>query len=109
MRFLVDAQLPPRLARVLSEMGHPSEHLEDVDLRHAPDRAVWAFAIKRGATIVTKDEDFVERFRRQGEGPPIVWLRIGNASSQALLIWFRSNSPAVLKRIQAGDRLIEVR
>jgi predicted nuclease of predicted toxin-antitoxin system len=59
--------------------------------------------------IVTKDEDFVERFRRQMSGPVIVWLRIGNAANSALPVWFLPILPAVVVRIQNGDRLIEVR
>jgi predicted nuclease of predicted toxin-antitoxin system len=93
----------------LSEHGHPSQHVEDIGLRHARDRDVWDFALKDGAVIITKDEDFVDHFRRQTDGPPIVWLRIGNASSRALLAWFTAALPSVIQRIDAGDKLIEVR
>ncbi len=31
MRFLVDAQLPPVLARWLCEAGHDARHVEDVN------------------------------------------------------------------------------
>ena len=109
MRFLVDAQLPPRLARTLSDEGHPSEHLEDIGLRHAKDQDVWDYAIEHGSAIITKDDDFVERFRRLPNGPVIVWLRIGNACNRVLLAWFMPSLPALVQRIDAGDRLIEVR
>jgi predicted nuclease of predicted toxin-antitoxin system len=58
---------------------------------------------------VTKDEDFVERFRRQKGGPVIVWLRIGNAANVALLAWFLQILPAIVTRLQSGDQFIEVR
>jgi predicted nuclease of predicted toxin-antitoxin system len=90
-------------------MGHPSDHVEDVGLRHAKDADIWEYALLHKTAIITKDDDFVERFRRQSGGPPIVWLRIGNASNRALLGWFLIAVPAVLKRLEAGDRLIEVR
>ena len=109
MRFLVDAQLPPRLARALAEAGHEADHVEDLGLRHASDPTIWAYAERRQAVVVTKDEDFVERYRRQVGGPVIVWLRIGNAANAALLSWFLPILPAVVGRIQSGDRLIEVR
>jgi predicted nuclease of predicted toxin-antitoxin system len=32
MRFLVDAQLPPALARWLAEKGHDARHVADVGL-----------------------------------------------------------------------------
>jgi len=74
VRFLVDAQLPPALARTLNAEGHEAEHLEDIGLRHAKDPAIWDYALRHQAAIITKDEDFVDRFRRLPDGPVIVWL-----------------------------------
>ena len=108
-RFIVDAQLPPQFARALIEAGHQAEHVENLGLRDAKDSAIWEFAVRQQAIIVTKDEDFVERWRRQNRGPAIVWLRIGNAANAALLGWFMPILPAVIRRLQSGDRLIEVR
>ncbi len=109
MRFLVDAQLAPQLALTLVELGHQAEHVEDVGLRHAKDGDIWNYAASKQAVIVSKDEDFVDRFRRRGHDPVIVWLRIGNSSNRALLAWFVPLLPALVQRIQAGDKLIEVR
>jgi predicted nuclease of predicted toxin-antitoxin system len=33
MRFVVDAQLPPALARYLSSLGHDAEHVFDLDMK----------------------------------------------------------------------------
>lgn len=94
---------------MLVESGYQAEHLEDAGLRHAKDGDVWDYAMRHQAVIVTKDEDFVDRFRRRGNGPSIVWLRIGNSPNRALMGWFIPLLPAIVQRIQAGDRLIEVR
>lgn len=107
IRFLVDAQLPLRLARALTEAGYQAEHVEDLGLRHAKDAAIWEYAMRQQAILVTKDEDFVSR--RQPDGPVIVWLRIGNAANAALLAWFLPLLPAIVARSRSGDRLIEVR
>jgi predicted nuclease of predicted toxin-antitoxin system len=37
MRFLIDAQLPPALARWLSSAGHDSEQVADIGLAGARD------------------------------------------------------------------------
>ncbi len=109
MRFLIDAQLPPALARVLREAGHQAEHLEDVGLRHAKDYVIWDYARRNSAIIVTKDEDFVDRYRRRTEECVVLWLRLGNASTRRLLAWFMPLLPQLIQRLEAGDRFIEVR
>jgi hypothetical protein len=60
------------------------------------------------AAIITKDEDFAERCLYSRDQPVIVWLRIGNTSNQALLRWFVPLWPEIMRRIELGDRLIEV-
>jgi uncharacterized protein with PIN domain len=59
--FLVDAQLPPALARWLTQQGHVAQHVYDLGLRNAEDLTIWNHASNRGAIIITKDEDFAER------------------------------------------------
>jgi len=109
MRFLVDAQLPRQLARLLTESGHHAEHLESVGLRHAKDSDVWDYALREHAVIITKDEDFMERLRRRREGPAIVWLRIGNAANAVLLASFMPLLKTVVDRLESGEKLIEIR
>jgi predicted nuclease of predicted toxin-antitoxin system len=48
VKFLVDAQLPPALARWLGEAGYEAAHVEDVGLRDAEDSAIWAHALESG-------------------------------------------------------------
>ena len=109
MRFLVDAQLPPALARFLEEQGHEARAVREVGLREADDAAIWAFAEHDGWIIVTKDEDFPERSLNSRAAPQIVWLRISNSTKRVLLAWFAPLLPDVLRELAAGHRLVEVR
>jgi uncharacterized protein with PIN domain len=68
MRFLVDAQLPPALARWLAAEGHEAEHVSDCGLSGAADPAIWDHAASVDAVIVTKDEDFAQRKTLDREG-----------------------------------------
>ncbi len=63
MKFLVDAQLPPALARWLREAGHEAQAVRDAGLLEAEDGAIWNHALAIGAAIITKDEDFSQRVR----------------------------------------------
>ena len=109
MRFLVDAQLPPALARLLESHGHLAEHVADVGLRDAEDSPIWDYATAQQAILITKDEDFPLRMRQTPSGPAIVWLRIGNTSRRALLQWFEPMLPQIESLLAQGDRLIEIR
>jgi uncharacterized protein (DUF433 family)/predicted nuclease of predicted toxin-antitoxin system len=109
MRFLIDAQMPPALARLLATHGHTAEHVADIGLRNADDSPIWAYALAQQAIIITKDEDFPQRLRQAKSSPVIVWLRIGNTSRRALLEWFEPLLPQIESLISQGDRLIEIR
>ena len=109
MRFLVDVQLPPALARALEAEGHQAWHLADIGLPRAEDPAIWQLAIERDAILLSKDQDFASRALRDSRGPVVVWIRIGNTSRSALLRRFMPLVPEILAQIEHGDRLIEVR
>jgi hypothetical protein len=58
LRFLVDAQLPPALARRIEALGHVAKHVADCRLATAADSAIRKHAASTRAVIITKDEDF---------------------------------------------------
>jgi predicted nuclease of predicted toxin-antitoxin system len=84
VKFLVDAQLPPALALWLREAGHDAQAVREVGLREAEDADIWNHALKTGAVLITKDEDFSTRAQQTDTSPVIVWLRIGNATNRIL-------------------------
>ena len=108
MKFLVDAQLPPALAGWLKEAGHEAGHVEDVGLREAEDGAIRAHALKTGAIIVTKDEDFAARSMQTESAPTIVWLRVGNTTNRVLRLWFEARLAGIVQLDGQRHRLIEV-
>ena len=109
MQFIIDAQLPPDLARWLAEAGHQAKHVEEIGLRNAEDSPIWRYTLEHGAVLLTKDEDFAARAKQSRQAPLIVWLRIGNCSNRALRAWFTPLLPAIVAEIDQGSRFIEVR
>ena len=108
MRFLVDAQLPAALARWLAAEGHRAEHVADIGLASAPDKAIWDYALAAGAIIVTKDEDFSQLKALKVGGPTVVWIRLPNTRKQQLLLWFENALPMLLRALERGETLIEL-
>lgn len=77
MRLIVDAQLPPALARWLSERGLPAAPVREAGLRDSDDGSIWNFAASGEWSVVTKDEDFVARCLSTRDAPGVVWIRRG--------------------------------
>lgn len=109
MKLIVDAQLPPSLAAALRQVGCDAVAVRDIGLREAKDSAIWQYALQHQAAILTRDEDFAERCMASSTAPVVVWLRLGNATNPTLLSWLLPHVPALLARIEAGEKLIEVR
>jgi predicted nuclease of predicted toxin-antitoxin system len=108
IRFLIDAQLPPGLARRLAERGYPAEHVNRIGLGTARDGAIWRHATQTGATLVTKDEDFVALAERDPSGPQVVWIRIGNISNDALWRALEPQFAEIIQALNADERIVEV-
>ncbi len=108
MKFLVDAQLPPALARWLQEAGHDTAHVEDVGLRDADDNTIWKYALDGGWAIVTKDEDFAAHSAQTAISPLIIWLRAGNTTNRAMLAWIEPRMSGIVQLAGQGHRIVEV-
>ncbi len=110
MKFLINAQLPPALARWLRDIGHEAEHVDDVGLLHARDLAIWQFALQNQFVLLTKDEDFAVRSVSVGAEakPVVVWLRVGNTNNRDLRTWMEQRLSAVFSLVDQGNQLIEV-
>ena len=107
MRFLVDAQLPPALARRIEAHGHEAEHVADRGLASASDHVIRRYAGRVGAVIMTKDEDFAVH-HILSSGPAVVWLRVGNTRRAALLKRMDDELGAIVSALERGETLVEV-
>lgn len=108
MKFLIDAQLPPGLARPLVSSGHSAEHVFQTGGLGAKDEEIWELAKRTGSIINTKDEDFAIKVCTGAEGPAVVWARIGNTSNRFLMTWFSPLLPKVVEALNRGERLVEL-
>lgn len=62
MRFLLDENLSPQLARYLHKLGYQAQAVRDVGLKGKPDEAIIHWLQKQQASLVTADLDFGEFF-----------------------------------------------
>jgi predicted nuclease of predicted toxin-antitoxin system len=106
VRFLVDQQLPPALADWLRRAGHQADHTDRLGLGGSSDAVVWAYANQTGAIVVTKDGDFAS-MRRRLDGPQILWLRLGNASTVEVIAHLESRWLRTVGYLAAGEPVVE--
>ena len=59
MKFLIDNQLPPKLAQWITTQGYDVAHVQDIGLADAPDIEILEFAANNRYVLVSKDEDFL--------------------------------------------------
>jgi predicted nuclease of predicted toxin-antitoxin system len=81
MKLLLDQNLSWKLVAELGESYPDSDHIKHALSTSADDRAIWDFARDNDFTIVTKDDDFVQRSMLLGHPPKVVWIRLGNCKT----------------------------
>jgi predicted nuclease of predicted toxin-antitoxin system len=72
------------------------------------DGIIWDYARKNQAVIISKDEDFADRWLLNNEGVALVWIRKGNCSNEVLIAWFEPFWPETLSRLERGETFIEL-
>jgi predicted nuclease of predicted toxin-antitoxin system len=109
VRFLVDNQLPPALARFIQyDLGAEALHVVDLNMRETSDRQVWRYASANGLIIVSKDEDFVNLYS-QAPTAGLLWVRLGNCRRAHLLGVLQRAWPRIAGRFASGDQFVELR
>ena len=109
MKFLIDNQLPRALARLLKNLGHQGVHVLEFGLAQENDRAIWAYAAQNGFVIVSKDADFADLAVLDPNRVRIVWVRIRNCRTAALLESFENALDTIEREPNARESLIELR
>jgi predicted nuclease of predicted toxin-antitoxin system len=76
MKFLVDANLAPRVAARLGRAGHEASHVDEIGLGTASDEAILDRAHEEAAVVLTADADFGALLALSGRaGPSVILLR----------------------------------
>jgi predicted nuclease of predicted toxin-antitoxin system len=67
---------------MLADLYPESLHVTQIGLGGGTDEAVWIAAAAHGCVLLTRDEDFHRLSVLRGAPPKVVWLRLGNASTE---------------------------
>lgn len=84
MKLLFDENVSRRLVARLVDVFPDSAHVTSVGLAHATDRDLWEYAGRHDYSLVSKDSDFNDLAFLHGPPPKVIWLRVGNAATDAI-------------------------
>jgi len=92
MKFIVDAQLPRRLARYLNEIGYDTIHtLELTNGNKTKDTEIIKISIEEQRILISKDADFYNIYLQKAEPYKLIYLTVGNISTLKLIQIFSKN------------------
>lgn len=104
MKFIVDAQLPRRIARDLRTNGHDVIHTLDLPHRNrTSDTEIAALAAMESRVLITKDSDFVTMFLLRATPPKLLLISTGNISNDTLSYLIAGNLAALEAALAKHD------
>jgi predicted nuclease of predicted toxin-antitoxin system len=96
MKFIVDAQLPRRLARFLQESGYDSLHTLDLPQQNTtPDSSINVLSIAQERIVITKDADFIDSFLTIKQPYKLLLVTTGNIRNLELEMLFVTFLPKI--------------
>jgi len=106
VNFLVDAQLPRRLAYRLREAGHDVLHTLDLPAgNQTADAEINELSTRDSRVVITKDTDFVDSFLLFHRPYKLLLISTSNITNADLEHLFMDQIPAITTAFESYDYL----
>lgn len=107
LKFIIDTQLPPKLAKFLRNKGFSAIHTTYFPNGHLlDDKTIIQIAIRDNLIIITKDSDFLDNYLIHGVPPKVLMLQFGNINNADLVNLFENNIANIEKTFTGGADFI---
>lgn len=101
MKFLIDAQLPPRLKELFVDKGYDCIHTLDLVMKNdTPDKIINEISVSDQRILITKDGDFLDSFIVKHEPYKLILVKLGNTSKNELLEFFTGKFDEIIEKIK---------
>jgi predicted nuclease of predicted toxin-antitoxin system len=101
MKFIVDAQLPRKLAVWLRAKGFSAIHtLELPNQNLTSDKEINRLSILEERIVISKDSDFYDSYFNILEPYKLIFLTTGNIRTNELVAIFEQNLPEIINAIE---------
>jgi predicted nuclease of predicted toxin-antitoxin system len=91
MKLLLDQNISFRIVIKIQDIYPGTKQVRELVLENSKVVTIWSFAKDNGYCIVTYDGDFYDLGLIKGSSPKVIWLRIGNTSTQNIEKVLRDN------------------
>ena len=91
MKLLLDQNISFKITSKIQDLFPGSKQVRDLGLENSKDSFLWNYAKENNYCIVTFDGDFYDLGLIKGSSPKVIWLRLGNTSTQNIEIVLRKN------------------
>jgi predicted nuclease of predicted toxin-antitoxin system len=110
MKLLLDAHLSPAVARWMNRKlpDVQASSLIGRGLAHLPDHEVIKLAQSEACVLMSKDRDYPRLASEAANPPPIIFLRCGNTSVDALIQLLDKQWQQIRQKIEDGAPVVMV-
>jgi predicted nuclease of predicted toxin-antitoxin system len=91
MKLLLDQNISFRITSKIQDLFPGSKQVRDLELENSKDSFLWNYAKENNYCIVTLDGDFYDLGLIKGSSPKVIWLRLGNTTTQNVETILRKN------------------
>ncbi|MDD1413299.1 DUF5615 family PIN-like protein [Dolichospermum sp. ST_con] len=106
MKFLIDAQLPMRIANLLENLGYDVIHTKNLPLQNAtPDSEINKLSILEQRIVITKNKDFLDYFLIKKEPYKLLLITTDNISNKQIEQSFIQNIFQIVELFMKYDFL----
>lgn len=103
MKLLFDQNISFRIISKISHLFPEAKQVRQLGIENDLDIDIWQFAKDNDYSIVTYDSDFYDLSNLKGHPPKIIWLRIGNTTTNFLAQIINSKTATIKSFIQDNE------
>lgn len=98
MKFFVDAQLPFKLVKFITDKNIDAIHTNDLpNLDRTEDNEIREMAQRETRIVITKDSDFLDSYLIKNIPQKLLFITTGNIKNKDLITLFNQNIENILK------------
>jgi predicted nuclease of predicted toxin-antitoxin system len=103
MTLLFDQNISFKVAKRIRDVFPRAQHVSDIKLEGSQDIEIWEYSKINNYCIVTYDSDFIDLTTLKGFPPKIIWLRLGNTTTEKIISRLLTDFKLIFDFLESED------